>query len=400
MYGSQPFRRKLRQVKKTSLILLYLLGATVMARGQDSAAAEKKWALNGYVKEMGSIAFDKDFHNAVTNNLVHNRINTIWKPNRTFTAAIEIRNRIYWGDGVRNMPGFGRTLRNKNEWLNLSAVWASGNNFILHSNIDRLWTEYRRSRWNIKLGRQRIKWGITTIWNPNDIFNTYNFLDFDYEERPGTDAAKFQYNINDVSNIDVAISPSDRHKNSIAAARYTINKWGYDLQIVAGKYQDKFTAGFGWAAKLGNLGYRGEGQAFITDKKDSVSIFNYALELDYMFRKNWHVSGSVLHNTNGISEPVNNWSKIDFRFSPVNLMPARWSFITSLSKEFTPSFITRMILLYSPQVNMMIIYPSLTYKLAANLQTDLVCQSFFLELQKRFQATSHNFYIRLKWEFN
>lgn len=383
----------------TSLILV-LLGATAMAWGQDSTTAEGKWTFSGYVKEMGSIGFDKYFHKAVPNNLLHNRINTKWKPCSTFTAALEIRNRLYWGDGVRDIPGFGRTLRNENEWVNLSAVWAGGNNYILHSNIDRLWAEFRRSRWNIRLGRQRIKWGLTTIWNPNDIFNTYNFLDFDYRERPGTDAVKVWYNINNTSAVDIAVSPSGKHTNTIAAARYTINKWGYNLQMLAGKYGNKFTAGFGWAAKLGNLGYRGEGQAFISDKKDSVSIFNYALELDYTFKKNWHVSGSVLHNTNGISEPVNNWSKINFRFSPVNLMPARWSFITSVSKEFTSLFTTELVLLYSPQVNMMIIYPSLKYKLPANLQVDLVCQSFFLELQKRFQATSHNFYLRFKWEFN
>lgn len=27
-------------------------------------------------------------------------------------------------------------------------------------------------------------------WNPNDWFNTYNYFDFDYEERPGTDAIR------------------------------------------------------------------------------------------------------------------------------------------------------------------------------------------------------------------
>ncbi|AEV99621.1 hypothetical protein Niako_3297 [Niastella koreensis GR20-10] len=61
---------------------------------------------------------------------------------------------------------------------------------------------------------------------PNDIFNTYNFLNFDYEERPGADAAKFQYLFNDLSNVEVAFSIQKNNKY-ISAVRYFINKWGY-----------------------------------------------------------------------------------------------------------------------------------------------------------------------------
>ena len=56
--------------------------------------------------------------------------------------------------------------------------------------------DYRDNKINFRIGRQRINWGTTTIWNPNDIFNAYNFLDFDYEERPGMDGGKFQYIFN------------------------------------------------------------------------------------------------------------------------------------------------------------------------------------------------------------
>ncbi|OQP50209.1 hypothetical protein A4D02_27665 [Niastella koreensis] len=59
---------------------------------------------------------------------------------------------------------------------------------------------------------------------------------------------------------------------------------GVHLQVLAGVYQNKFTAGFGWAGNLGNIGYKGEGQAFIGEK-DSVNIFNYSLELSDVLRK-------------------------------------------------------------------------------------------------------------------
>lgn len=382
---------------KHIFIVLYILFTAITTWSQDSTVQKKKWELNGYVKEMVTFTFDRDYRNRVSTNLLHNRINVKWKPDKSITGAVEIRNRIFWGDMVSNTPGFAGLLKNENEWMNLSAVWMSRSNFVIHSNIERLWVEFQKKQWNARVGRQRINWGLTTTWNPNDIFNTYNFLDFDYEERPGTDAAKLQYSFTDLSSLEIAVSPAGNN-GTIAAARYFINKWGYDLQILAGRYQNKFTAGFGWAGSIGDLGYKGEGQAFISEK-DSLYRFNYTMELSYVFKTGWYVSGSVLHNTDGINEPVSNWAKINFRLSPINLMPARWSVIAITSKEFTPLFSGNLTLVYSPGVNLFIVYPSLKYNLLTNLDADLIYQSFFLELQNKFQSTSHNVFVRLKWSF-
>lgn len=365
---------------------------------QDSAGLKKKWTLNGYIKNLQSLSFDKHFDHLLAGDLIHNRINVKWKPIDEITAAIEWRNRFFWGDEVKNTPGFTRLLRNGHEWLNLSVVWISKSNFVLQSNIERLWMEVRKPHWNVRLGRQRINWGITTTWNPNDIFNTYSFLDFDYEERPGSDALKFQYLFKDFSNIEIAISPMGNSNKSITAVRYFINKWGYDFQMIAGLYQNTFTTGLGWAGNLGNIGYKGEGQAFI-HKKDSGTYFNYSLEFNHAFKKGWYISASVLHNTRGISKPVDDWSKIDFRISPKNLMPAAWSIITAGSKEITPLFSGNISLVYSPGINLFILYPSLKYNIAANVDVDLIWQSFFLELQHRFEATNHRAFLRVKWNF-
>lgn len=366
---------------------------------QDSVSTDNKLQIHGYIKEMAYIGFIKDFQNTPLTNLLHNRINIKWQPQKSVTTKLELRNRLYWGEEVSNTPDFNNLLRNENEWLNLSAEWMNSNNSVFQSNIDRAWAEFSQPKWMVRVGRQRINWALTTVWNPNDIFNTYNFLDFDYEERPATDAVLFQYTISDSSVIDIAINPYSNIKRSIAAARYSIDKWGYHLQMLAGVYKNKMTAGFGWMGRLGNrLVYKGEGQAFIGEK-DSVSRFNYSLELSYAFKKEWNVSGSILHNTSGLSEPVNSAAKINFRLSPVNPMPARWSFIAITSKQFTPAFSSNLSLVYSPEINLFIIYPSLTYRLLNHLAADIIYQSFFLELQKSMQAINHTIYVRVKWNF-
>jgi hypothetical protein len=196
----------------------------------------------------------------------------------------------------------------------------------------------------------------------------------------------------------VAVNPYGEIKKSIAAARYSIDKRGYHLQMIAGLYQNKLTAGFGWTGKLGNIGYKSEGQAFIGEK-DSANRFNYSLEVNYSSKKGWYFSSSVLHNTSGLSDPVSNAAKINFRLTPTNPMPAQWTFIAITSKQLTADLSSCLRMVYSPQINLFIVYPSLNYHLLANIDVDLIYQSYFLELQKKFQATSHTIFIRLKLKF-
>jgi len=114
----------------------------------------------------------------------------------------------------------------------------------------------------VRVGRQRINWGVNLAWNPNDIFNAYNFIDFDYKERPGTDAVRFQYFGKNMSGFEVAYSPRAEWRQHTAALMYRLNAQGYDIQLIAGQYQTDVTAGIGWAGNLGNSGFKGEAQWF------------------------------------------------------------------------------------------------------------------------------------------
>jgi hypothetical protein len=53
--------------------------------------------------------------------------------------------------------------------------------------------DYTAGKWQFRVGRQRINWGVNLVWNPNDVFNSFSYFDFDYEERPGSDAVRVQY---------------------------------------------------------------------------------------------------------------------------------------------------------------------------------------------------------------
>ena len=80
-------------------------------------------------------------------------------------------------------------------------------------------------------------------------------------------------------------------------------------------------------------------------------------------------------------------------------MPTKWNIIIITAKEFTPLFSANMSVLYAPGTNLFILFPSLQYNLGANLDVNLVWQSFFAELNNHFEAINHRCFFRMKWSF-
>lgn len=381
------------------LILIPTLLISSICSAQDSSGAKKQnWEIHGYIKNMESLYFDKHFNNLISGNLLHNRLNFKWKPSDKITVDAEFRNRLFWGEEVKLTPGFASMLKNENEIVNLQKAWINKPFLVLHSNVERLYVDYHPQDWNLRVGRQRINWGVATTWNPNDIFNTYNFLDFDYEERPGSDGAKFQYRFSDFFNVEFAYAATDKKNGSVAAIKYALNKWGYDMQLITGWYKDHPTIGTGWAGNIKEAGFKGEVQYFIP-KKDSASHLNITMETDYMFKKSWYLNIGFLFTSQGLYKPVNNWNEINLKFSPQNLMPTKWNVIVTTSKEITPLFTGSISTLYAPGTNLLIIFPTLQYNLATNFDLTLVWQSFFSQFENKFQGVSHSAFLRMKWSF-
>lgn len=377
-------------------ITAYLL--CLACRAQDTVSFPGQLVIKGYIKDMQILNFNKDFRNLVSSNIIHNRINVKWKPLTNTTVVAELRNRMFWGEEVKLSPGFANMLRNQNEKLNMQKAWVSDSAFVLHTNAERLYFDYNSSKVNVRIGRQRINWGMTTTWNPNDIFNTYNFLDFDYEERPGSDGGKFQYRFDNSVNVEIAYANTGKNSSNIVAAKFFMNKWNYDVQIISGLYRDHATVGCGWAGSIKDAGFKGEVQYFFSNQ-DAASHLSLTLDGDYMFKKSWYLNTGILLNTNGLDKPVAVWEAVDLSISPEQLMPTKWNLIITSSKEINPLFTVTASALYAPGTNLLVILPSLQYSLMENLDISLYWQSFFAEVDNHFAAASHRCFLRLKWSF-
>ena len=359
------------------------------------------WNFGGYVKNLQNWVFT-DQHNSLFNGgFFHNRLTIKWSPDSTWTFDAEVRNRLFYGEWVRFQPGWAETLDQDKGWVDLSFVPVDRPALIGSVVADRLWAQWQRGRWTVRLGRQRINWAVALTWNPNDWFNAWNFLDFDYEERPGADALRLQYRTGNFSSLDVAVSPARDKKQWIGAARFSGNLRQYDWQAQAGVYRNRLAAGLGWAGNLGQAGFKGEISVFHPlDRAEGTTSVSAAAGVDVTLGDSWYVNGGLLVNSRGSSANIDVFALNQSDLSPDNLMPGKISFAAGGSHLFTPLLTTSLTAVYSPNGQLTILIPTAAYSVAENWDVDLTGQLFWLKSENGgFKNALNWLFLRVRWSF-
>ncbi len=238
------------------LVYLFIITfQTTYLWGQEEEKP-KKFTAKGYLKEMASISYLGD--SSLFQNLIHNRLNFAWYPTAHFSAFAEFRNRLLTGDMVKEFPNYDKVVDSYNDYFDLSANLVNNQSAILNVMADRLYLQWTDNNWEIKAGRQRINWGVNLAWNPNDWFNAYSFFDFDYEERPGSDALRVVRYTGVASSVEGAVKASKDVDHFVGAGMWKINKRNYDLQFLTGMVQGDLGLGTGWAGNLKKASFKGE----------------------------------------------------------------------------------------------------------------------------------------------
>lgn len=365
---------------------------------------KEKIDLSGYIKLM-QINSVVDTNELLTEQLIHNRLNLKYYATDQLTFSTEIRNRVFYGEGIKlKQPLFAHALEKDAGEADLSWVLAKGDAFVLHSMVDRANVTYTKGNWEIKAGRQRINWGINLAWNPNDLFNAYNFADFDYIERPGTDALRVQYYTSSMSTIEGAIKPGKDKDSWIGGGLYKFNKWNYDIQLLAAWYNKDLAVGAGWAGNIKDAGFKGELTYFHPreDISDTTGILNTSVSFDYAFKNATYINVAVLYNTNGITSALATGENNVFttrRLSPKMLMPSQLTYFVQVSKPFTPAINGSLSAMYLQGVNIAFAMPSITYTINESWDIDLLGQFLAGENDKTFKSLGNTVFVRLMLSF-
>lgn len=389
----------------------WLYGVFWVCLGSSLFAQEASKSLGDYVKLRGYVKHMQTFQMAdlqyiAHSNLVHNRLNLRLYPSSSTTVGVELRNRLFTGDQVHFSPNFGGVVDVDNGLVDLSWLWLNEPGVVGLTQVDRAWVRWNNAQWDVTIGRQRINWGVNAFWNSNDLFNTFNLADFDYEERPGTDAVRVQRYFKDYSSLEVAIAPSRHDSAWVGAGMYRFNRWTYDFQLLAGWWKEDVAIGAGWAGNLKTAGFKGEVTYFHPQAwQDTAGALSASVSVDYVFKGNLYVMGGLLYNSLGsdsvlrLADLANSSLASTQPPSAKNLMPAKYSALVSVSRPITPLISASLVGIYSPGVNLLFVMPSMSVAIANNWEASLFAQSTMLDNGRAFRNYGTSFFVRLKWGF-
>lgn len=385
-------------------IISLFFSATIFAQSDSlqESPKERKFKLNGYVKNLNGIFLYPD-ENSMQWGLLHNRLNSKWTLNSKFTTALEVRNRILYGESVKNGMYNSSSLDNDNGLVDLTFLPFDTKPAKMVSSIERFWARYLSDKIEITIGRQRINWGVNLVWNPNDIFNTYSFIDFDYEERPGSDALRMKLRTGEMSALEIAAKPGQNKNDDVYALMYKMNKGGFDLQFLGGYYEKDAVVGAGWAGSLGQIGFKGEATYFHHAEKfsDTSGMVNANVEFDYTIAGKIYANASYLFNSEGLTKPdataasqlVSNGT-ISAKF----MSPAKHSAFLQLKSISSPVISAAISGIYFFEMDGIYIFPSVTYSINNRWDISLFLQSYWLK-EKEIENKMNNILLRIKCSF-
>jgi len=353
----------------------------------------------GYLKNLQEFSFARQVETLQNSGLMHNRINFKWREKHDVTLRLEARTRIFYGDQLKLFPGFNELIARDPGYLDLTSEWVDKSTLVAVTVLDRAQLNYFNKYFSVTVGRQRINWGINNIWNTNDLFNAYDFLDYDYEERPGSDAFRLQFYKGLSTTFEIAAVPA-RSGRGIVAGRIRTNKWNYDFQLIGGMYKNDLAIGGGWAGNIKDAGFKGEVTYFKdVAGQDRVSTITGSVMFDYSFKNSWYVSTSILYVQEPLPVLLGLSSIAAGTLDVKSLMPYRWSYYAGFTKTFTPLLTASFALIYSPTYRSTIIFPSINYNIAQNFDLTLTSQSFFSDRFGVYRAEANAIILRLSWNF-
>lgn len=363
----------------------------------------KKMELNGHLQNLSTVLLQETGSEWYLQNSIYNRLNYNWYLHENWKFSASARNLMTYGQLIyETYPLYTDLLITDPGYMNLTGAIAKDSSYVFYTNIDRLNLQFNKGNLDVKIGRQRINWGINMVWNPNDIFNTFNFYDFDYVERPGCDAVRIQYYTGNTSSAEGAIK-IDAEEKITAAGLYRFNRWNYDFQVMGGIMTDDVVLGAGWSGYIKNAGFTGEGSYF-RDKEnfaDTTGVVIFSAGANYTFRNSLFVHVSGLYNSAGTTGNAG-WGNSLFilaNLSPKTFTLARYSIMGQMSYTFTPLIRGDISTIVNPNDGSFFLGPNVDFSVSDNISLLLMGQIFIGETGTEFGDSGQLYYMRLKWSF-
>ncbi len=371
--------------------------------GQSCFSLASDVEISGYVKYLYTQTKWPFFNSTFNDHLIHSRLNVHFYPTNNLKLVTEFRWRTYYGNSVSRIPNFKQWVTHDYPFANLAWTVKESGKLLSYLETDRLYLDYMTQSWQITLGRQRIAWGTCLVWNIIDLFNPMSYLDFDYEERPGSDALRFQYFTGSLSRVEVAVKPDKSKDKQVFAFLWATHITEYDIYLLLARWHNNTTLGMALSGYIKDAGFRAEFRWNAPQNKTrplpllATDDWKLVLSVDYTFSNSFYIHSEVFHNYNGLTDKIGIYHNEVLQTGLPTL--ARWSLFQEFAYDLHPLVRANVFMMYNPDDGSKLFGPSLSWSVGSNL--DLYVISFLTKGSNtsEFGSLGRANYLRLKYSF-
>lgn len=382
-----------KKMKKIRIILILPVTFFVLNANAQNFKGHLKLLNNLFIPHPDTLVWFND-------QTIDNRLEFRWQAFDFLRLEAQARNRFIYGDFVEFISDYASFLDDNSSYLDLSFIWADERSFVGHTEFDRLFAQFSYHDIELTIGRQRVNWGIDLVWNPNDIFNTFSYLDIEYPERRGTDAITLKYYTGTLAFAELVFSPGRSADSSTYGVRYRTNILSTDAQIIAARMPTHYVIGGGFTSGLGQFAVRSEFSIFFKDNNNYSNGVLATLSADRSFGDGSFMQFGLLYNSFGsknVREPL---SLLQPRVqSPMMLSQGKVNlfvgFNTTIRTLFTPS----ISILANPSDGSAAIIPGIGYSASDNLTLALNGMLLTGNTNDEYPNFGQLAYFKVQWNF-
>jgi len=381
-----------------------VLSVIILAGILTTATAEfPDGSIKAYVSHTQMVIVTKDSDRWTTGQLTLCRLDGSIFVLPSLTLSGGGRMRLFYGELYEPLlaVGYDRIVSRDDGYADLTSNLWKNRSALLNSAADRLFADYTHGDWQVRLGRHRINWGKTLVWNPNDIFNAFSGFDPLYVEGPGTDALLVRRYLGAASQVEAVWAKNAvSNDSSTVAALAQVNIYGFDVQALTGWMRHDVVIGTGFSGQAGGAALRGELSLFNNEHFSDDLQTVASLSADYTFPHEIWVQAAILYNSSGKQSPSDGFaSLLNERITARHLSDAMWQCYLQATWQITPLWSIDMSSIVNPVDGSFLLMPLTTVSLAENLEVKFQAQVQAGERQDQFGGKENAVYGSVQMNF-
>lgn len=168
-------------------------------------------------------------------------------------------------------------------------------NLRLEHGLYRSYVTYKKENWEVSAGRRQVSWGLGKFWAPTDLFNPFDPLSLEKDERRVKDNLRAAYISPADDSVEAVYVPARSYENSGFGLRFIHPFAEKEIGIILGELKKNEIAGLHFLTNIGKSALRLEH----TFNHYNTDFFKTTVNVDYAFSNSLYLMAEYHYNGQG-----------------------------------------------------------------------------------------------------